>query len=272
MPTTPTTPFPGDDGERRHPDLERHDDAVSGNLPKDARPDEAPSAVPTRSIGTMRRRADAPKALTGTIHVAFGAVEDLLADLTLNGAPDGGVVRVERLVRTKTEAMGGTATLGIAVTARREDEVLSAWVIVGRLALDPWGQPLDRERARRATTRHRDAQHLVGALFADAGFEVRLGLYLLPEACFGFAATCDTLDALAAPSALAAPTSSTTPDVSGSQAGGDVSPAEDQAHASRVRGEERERLERSAEEQRQDQKDGKDGDDEEDGENDDAHA
>jgi len=124
MPTTPTTPFPGDDDERRHP--EHHDDNVSGNLPKDTRPDQASSAIPTRSMGAARRRADAPENRTGTIHVAFGAVEDLLADLTLNGAPDGGVVRVERLVRTKADAMGGTATLGIAVTARREDEVLSA--------------------------------------------------------------------------------------------------------------------------------------------------
>jgi len=261
MPATPTTPFPGDDDERRHP--EHHDDAVSGNLPKDARPDQAPSAVPTRSMGTTRRRAEATKALTGTVHVTFGAVEDLLADLTLNGAPDGGVVRVERLARTKTEAMGGTATLGIAVTARREDEVLSAWVIVGRLALDPWGQAIDRERARRLTARHRDAQHLVGALFADAGFEVRLGLYLLPEACFGFAATCDTLDALPTPSA---PISSTSADAPRSPAGGAASTAEDQAHASRVRGEEQERLEELAEEQGQDQKDG------EDGEDDDAHA
>lgn len=263
MPTTPTTPFPGDEGERHRPDPERHDDTVSGNLPNDSGPDQGLSAVPTRSMGTTRRRAEATKALTGTVHVAFGAVEDLLADLTLNGAPDGGVVRVERLVRTKADAMGGTATLGIAVTARREDEVLSAWVIVGRLALDPWGQPLDRERARRATARHRDAQHLVGALFADAGFEVRLGLYLLPEACFGFAATCDTLDALAAPSAPNASISSTTPDAPRSPAGGVASTAEDQAHASRVRGEGQERLEELTEKQRQDQKDGED---------DDAHA
>ena len=264
MPTTPTTPFPGDEDERRHP--EHQDDAVSGNLPKDARPDQASSALPTRSMGAARRRADAPKNRTGTVHVTFGAVEELLADLTLNGAPDGGVVRVERLVRTKADAMGGTATLGIAVTARREDEVLSAWVIVGRLALDPWGQPIDRERARRATARHRDAQHLVGALFADAGFEVRLGLYLLPEACFGFAATCDTLDALAAPSAPNASISSTTPDAPRSPPGGAPSTAEDQAHASRARGEERERVEELAEEQGQDQQDG------EDGEDDDAHA
>lgn len=255
MPTTPTTPFPGSDGERHHPDLEPHDDTVCGTLPNDAVPDQDLSAVPTRSTDTARRRADAPKAPTGTIHVAFGAVEDLLADLTLNGAPDGGVVRVERLVRTKADAMGGTATLGIAVTARREDEVLSAWVIVGRLALDPWGQPIDRERARRATVRHCDAQHLVGALFADAGFEVRLGLYLLPEACFGFSATCDTLDALAAPSASNASIRSTTPDAPRSPAGGVASTAEDQ-----------ERLERSAEVQGQDQEDGKDGED------DDAHA
>ncbi len=36
---------------------------------------------------------------------------------------------------------------------------------------------------------HRDMQRLVGAIVADAGFDVRLGLYLLPEACYGFAAT-----------------------------------------------------------------------------------
>lgn len=169
---------------------------------------------------------------TDLVHLLFGAVEDLLADLTLHGAPDGGTIRVERLVRTKADSLGGAATLGIAVTARREDEVLSAWVIVGRLALDPWGQPLDRERARRAAERHRDAQHLIGALFADAGFDVRLGLYLLPEACYGFAATSATLDALTVPPAPAAAGSGTmdAPDAQNPPVAESSAGTEDPAH------------------------------------------
>ena len=133
---------------------------------------------------------------TGVVHLLFGAVEDLLADLVTHGAPDGNTVRVERLVRTKVRAMGGAATLGIAITARRADEILSCWVIVARLELDPWGGPVRAEVARRAAVRHREAQHVIGALAADAGFDVRLGLYQLPEDCYGLAATCATLDAL----------------------------------------------------------------------------
>lgn len=184
-------PDPREPGERHN--QEPHDDDVGTQ--RDGGPSE-PVTLPTPPAHPTRRRRTRVDPQTGMVHLTFGAVEELLADLTPHGAPDGGVVRVERLVRTKADTMGGTATLGIAVTARREDEVLSAWLIVGRLALDPWGRPLDRERARRAAERHRDAQHLVGALFADAGFDIRLGLYLLPEACYGFAATCATLDAL----------------------------------------------------------------------------
>jgi hypothetical protein len=131
-------------------------------------------------------------------NLLFGSVEDLLADLIKRGAPDGRVVRIERVVRNNVRQTGGTATLGIAVTARREDDVLSCWVIVGRLPLDPWGQPTDRTRANALTARHHDAQRIIAALFADAGFDVRLGLYRLPEDCYHFAATCAALDQQAA--------------------------------------------------------------------------
>jgi len=131
-------------------------------------------------------------------HILFGSVEDLLADLQDRGAPDGHIVRVERLVRSRRQSAGGVATQGVLVTARRHDEVLSAWVIVGRLALDPQGQPQDQERARTSAQRHHDAQRVIGAQVADAGFAVRTGLYLLPDAGYGFAATSASLEARAA--------------------------------------------------------------------------
>ncbi|HEV2238959.1 MAG TPA: hypothetical protein VGR57_20035, partial [Ktedonobacterales bacterium] len=53
--------------------------------------------------------------------------------------------------------------------------------------------PIDRSEARVRADRHRDAQRLIGALVADAGFDVRLGLYLLPDAAYAFAATCAAL-------------------------------------------------------------------------------
>jgi hypothetical protein len=140
---------------------------------------------------------------TRNAHLMFGSVEDLLADLIERGAPDGRVVRIERVVRNNVRQTGGTATLGVAVTARREDEVLSCWVVVGRLSLDPWGQPTDRARASALTARHREAQRIIGALVADAGFDVRLGLYRLPDDCYHFAATCAALDQQAAATAAA---------------------------------------------------------------------
>ena len=136
--------------------------------------------------------------VTRHANLLFGSVEDLLADLIERGAPDGRVVRIERVVRNNVRQTGVTATLGVAVTARREDEVLSCWVVVGRLSLDPWGQPTDRTRASALTSRHHEAQRIIGALFADAGFDVRLGLYRLPEDCYRFAATCVALDHQAA--------------------------------------------------------------------------
>lgn len=201
-------PFPPEGFHRHDPNLPNTPD-----YPDDTS-DDVPTAATAATSGShgsqpaqpVAARKRGEPATTDAIHVLFGTVEDLLANLTLHGAPDGGVVRVERLVRTRTHAAGGTATLGVAVTARREDEVLSAWVIVGRLALDPWGQPLDHDRARHGAARHHDAQHLIGALFADAGFDVRLGLYLLPEACYGFAATCAALAAGPTPAPSTAPT------------------------------------------------------------------
>src|SRR5689334_4508425 len=140
---------------------------------------------------------------TRNAHLMFGSVEDLLADLIERGAPDGRVVRIERVVRNNVRQTGGGATLGVAVTARRKDEVLSCWVVVGRLSLDPWGQPTDRTRASALTARHHEAQRIIGALCADAGFDVRLGLYRLPDDCYRFAATCAALDQQATTTAAA---------------------------------------------------------------------
>ena len=154
--------------------------------------DQAPPHWDERASNTpshTRRRSR-----SGDVHLLFGSVEDLLADLQQHGAPDDHTVRVERIVRTRAQQLGGTGTLGIAVTARRADEILSCWVVVGRLSLDPWGQPINRPEARAMTERHQAAQHVVAALLADAGFEVRLGLYLLPESAYGFAATCEALE------------------------------------------------------------------------------
>lgn len=127
------------------------------------------------------------------VHLLFGSLEDLLADLAGNGEPEGNIVRVERLVRSRSHTAGGTATLGIAVTARRVDEILSVWVIVARLALDPWGHPLSAAEARAAADRHRQAQQMLAAFVADAGFEVRGGLYLLSEGCYGLNASAAAL-------------------------------------------------------------------------------
>lgn len=163
---------------------------------------------PSEHATNVRARTAPPATTAGassTQHILFGSVEDVLADLHDRGAPDGNVVRVERLVRTRQHTMGGVATQGVLLTARRDDEVLSAWVIVGRLALDPWGQPLDPERARASAERHRDAQRVIGAQVADAGFAVRTGLYLLPDAGYGFAATSASLDTLDALTAQTAP-------------------------------------------------------------------
>lgn len=140
-----------------------------------------------------RRHARQGAEIGEAVHLLFGSLEDLLADLEESGPPEGNFVRVERLVRSRSHTMGGTATLGVAVTARREDEILSVWVIVARLALDPWGQPLSLEHARAATARHHDAQHVLAAVVADAGFDVRGGLYLLAEACYGLDASAAVL-------------------------------------------------------------------------------
>ena len=144
---------------------------------------------PTAQRGVLLGTPRQSQAGVGDVHLLFGAVEDLLRDLTERGGPDNHVVRVERIARSRATDFGGTTTLGIAVTARREDEILSCWVVVARLSLDPWGQPPDRPHARNQAERHREAQRLIGARFADAGFDVRLGLYRLPDDCYGFAAT-----------------------------------------------------------------------------------
>jgi hypothetical protein len=117
----------------------------------------------------------------GSIHLLFGSVEELLADLAASGGPEGGIVRVERLVRSQSATLGGTATFGIALTARRAteiSEVLSAWVIVARVALDPWGRPVSPTQAQEARRRHHEAQRLLSALVADAGYTPRSGIYV----------------------------------------------------------------------------------------------
>lgn len=170
------------------------------DLPTPPRPDQpsaagtAPPAQPHKPPARAQRGRR-----RGPTQLLFGAVEDLLADLVEQGGPDDQVVRVERIVRTQAGPSGGTATLGVAVTARRADDVLACWAVAERLALDPGGQPLDRAHARTLTAHHQEAQHLIGALVADAGFAVRLGLCRFPEHCDRFAATCVALDATADP-------------------------------------------------------------------------
>ncbi|HEX8727497.1 MAG TPA: hypothetical protein VF739_02685, partial [Ktedonobacterales bacterium] len=135
----------------------------------------------------------------GSVHLLFGSVEELLADLAASGGPEGGFVRVERLVRLLSTALGGTATFGVAITARRATEiteVLSAWVIVARVALDPWGRPVSPSQAQEARRGHREAQNLLSAFVADAGYTPRSGMYLLSEACYGFTATAEPLSSL----------------------------------------------------------------------------
>lgn len=139
--------------------------------------------------------------LEGSAHLLFGSVEELLADLDTSGGPEGGVVRVERLVRTQPTALGGDATFGIAVTARRANElseVLSAWVIIARVALDPRGQPLAPAQAQEVARWHHETQRLISAQVADAGYAPRSGVYLLRDGCYTFTAT-------AAPLATATP-------------------------------------------------------------------
>ncbi len=136
----------------------------------------------------------------GSVHLLFGSVEELLADLAASGGPEDGIVRVERLVRSQPAALGGTATFGVALTAWRAmeiSEVLSAWVLVARVALDPWGHPVSPTQAQEARRRHHEAQNLLSAFVADAGYSPRSGMYLLSEACYGFTATAEPLASLA---------------------------------------------------------------------------
>ena len=174
------------------PHSETRDGIPSTPQPHDTLADHMSASPNDRPVDSSPHRMRVDRA-TGAVHLLFGAVEDLLADLTAHGAPDGGVVRVERLVRNRADTLGGVATLGIAVTARRADEILSCWVIVARLGLDPWVRPVSGEAAQRAARRHHDAQRLIGALVADAGFDVRLGLYQLPQDCYTLTATCEAL-------------------------------------------------------------------------------
>ena len=188
----PTPIEPNEHSKPTEPLSDTRDGIPSTPQPHDTLPEHMSASPNDRPVDSSPHRTRVDRA-TGAVHLLFGAVEDLLADLTAHGAPDGGVVRVERLVRNRADTIGGVATLGIAVTARRADEILSCWVIVARLGLDPWGRPVSGEAAQRAARRHHDAQRLIGALVADAGFDVRLGLYQLPEDCYTLAATCESL-------------------------------------------------------------------------------
>lgn len=207
--------------KRKHPDSHHDQQPGMPDVPEVSSPAPASSPLAAGQIAdtaphseqyAARGSAQTTRPLASTDalpiqhthHILFGAVEDLLTDLQDHGAPDGNIVRVERLVRTRQHTMGGVARQGVLITARRNDEVLSAWVIVGRLALDPWEQPLDHARAKASAERHRDAQRVIGAQVVDAGFAVRTGLYLLPDAGFGFAATSASVDTLTSLAARAA--------------------------------------------------------------------
>lgn len=164
-------------------------------LPDDPRPSEpsdsphSPHSAP-RVTRTGRGADHCPP--EGSAYLLFGSVEELLADLADSGGSEGGVVRVERLIRTQPSALGGDATFGIAITARRANElseILSAWVIVGRVALDPRGKPLAPAQAQEAARRHHEAQRLISAQVADAGYAPRSGVYLLSDGCYAFSAT-----------------------------------------------------------------------------------
>lgn len=163
------------------------------------RPDESPQPTPHEAHETRADHRISACPSDGSAHLLFGSVEELLADLAASGGPDGGIVRVERLVRSQPAALGGTATFGVALTARRAteiSEVLSAWVIVARVALDPWGRPVSPTQAQEARRRHHEAQNLLSAFIADAGYTPRSGVYLLSEACYGFTATAEPLSSL----------------------------------------------------------------------------
>ncbi|MGH2502715.1 MAG: hypothetical protein ACRDID_09395 [Ktedonobacterales bacterium] len=132
----------------------------------------------------------------GSAHLLFGSVEELLADLAASGGPEGGIVRVERLVRTQPTALGGTAIFGVTITARRANElseVLSAWVIIARVTLDLRGQAISTPQAQDAARQHHETQRLISALVADAGYAPRSGVYLLSDGCYSFTATAEPL-------------------------------------------------------------------------------
>lgn len=165
-------------------------------LPDDPHQHE-PSPIPqTTRHGTQTSDPADDCPPEGGAHLLFGSVEEMLADLAASGGPEGGVVRVERLVRTQPTTLGGIATFGVVVTARRAHELsetLSAWVIVAHVTLDLHGQPI--VPAQEAARRHHEAQRLISALVADAGYTPRSGVYLLSDGCYGFTATAEPLSA-----------------------------------------------------------------------------
>jgi hypothetical protein len=169
------------------------------------RPDESPQPTPHEAQEAHAGPRISACPADGSVHLLFGSVEELFADLATSGGPEGGIVRVERLLRSQPAALGGTATFGVMLTARRAteiSEVLSAWVMVARIALDPWGRPVSPTQAQVARRRHHEVQRLLSALVADAGSTPRSGVYLLSEACYGFTATAEPL--MAAPLSAAA--------------------------------------------------------------------
>src|SRR5487761_2364215 len=89
------------------------------------RPDESPQHTAHQTHQADEARAGltiSTRPADGSIHLLFGSVEELLADLAASGGPEGGSVRIERLVRSQPAALGGTATFGVALTARRGDQ------------------------------------------------------------------------------------------------------------------------------------------------------
>lgn len=79
------------------------------------------------------------------------------------------------------------------MTARRGDEVLSAWIVVGRDPLDPWGRPIDEARHEELVARWQNLDERIRTLIAGVGYAVAEGVYLLPEGCYNFGATCAAL-------------------------------------------------------------------------------
>lgn len=157
----------------------------------------------TSSRRSNGRRSAAARPVSPAFHILFGSLERLLEDLATVGAPDRGTVRAARLSRRQMGEFGGTTFHGVAVTARRDDEILSAWIVVARETLDPSGRPFDEAHHAEAIARWQDIYERIAALIAEKGYTVVDGVYLLPDACFDLGATCAAVRRPADPSPTA---------------------------------------------------------------------